>query len=226
MKVPAVKRSVHTFLRDYRLEDVTVQDLLAIFENQGFIVLEFNPVIQVNDPDIQTVISSLKLEEMIVRSSGFLYLDSHYRLVFVNEKLSEREKLLVLAHEEAHFYLGHASQSPTVGRDVLEEYEANEFVHYLLFPSSRRTLKKIWRRFRPLILIALLLVGLALGGSLTAKKQVERTLYEGEFYVTEHGKRYHRKGCVTIQGRAVRRLTKEDALSGNYEPCSVCQPDS
>ncbi len=223
MKANDIKGHVRAFRRDYALSAITLPALLHVLDRQGFTVVEFNPVI--NEPDVQTVIDSLHLAEMITRSSGFLYVDPNLRLVFVNEKLSQEEKLLVLSHEEAHYYLGHTASAPQLGRNVLEEYEANEFVHYLLEISPGKSALLFLARWKGLLLLGLLVLGLLLGGRLGFKKHQERLLYEGEFYVTEHGRCYHRKCCMTISGHAVRRLTREDVLAGSYEPCSVCQPD-
>ncbi len=217
-----VKQTVRKFRKEFAIKEVTPAVLEEVFEKQGFTVIEFNSV--VNDPDVTTVIRSLGLSEMTARSNGFLYVDRSYRLVFVNDKLSEKERLLVLAHEEGHYYCGHTSRSPVVGRSVEEEYEANEFAHFLLkntIPDKGRAFVR--RHWKPFAAGGAALV-LAAGGGFAARKAHDRSLYEGEFYVTETGEKYHLKNCVTIEGSEVRRLTKEDVLSGNYEPCSVCQP--
>ena len=57
------------------------------------------------------------------------------------------------------------------------------------------------------------------------KKYHDRKIYEGNYYVTVHGEKYHLRNCMTIEGHYVRRLTKKDIESGEYEPCSVCIPD-
>ncbi|MBQ8305356.1 MAG: ImmA/IrrE family metallo-endopeptidase [Blautia sp.] len=195
----------------------------TIFQKQGFTIVEFNPVL--NDPDVSTVIENLGLTDMVRRSNGFLYMDSNYRLVFVNEKLNEDERKIVLAHEEGHYLCGHAFTREVVGRNVAEEQEANEFSHYLLQdPVNVRASRAISRYKKPLI-IGAVVAGLAGGGSAVSREYREQQLYQGEYYVTMHGEKYHKKNCVTIEGHEVRRLTKEDVESGKYEPCSVCQPD-
>ena len=125
-----IKQTVNSFRKEFQLREITYQTLAAVFERQGFTVIEFNPVI--NDLDVAAIIKNLHLEQQVLYSKGFLYTDANYRLVFVNEKLNEDEKTLVLAHEQGHYYCGHASSTTIVGRDVQEEHEANEFVHYLM----------------------------------------------------------------------------------------------
>ena len=69
------------------------------------------------------------------------------------------------------------------------------------------------------------MVGITIGVVVASKEYHDRQLYEGEYYVTMHGEKYHLENCVTIQEHETRRLTKEDVESGKYEPCSVCLPE-
>ena len=218
-----VRRRVQSFRRQFLLKEVTADSLMEVFRKQGFTVIEFNPV--VNDEDVSTVIRNLGLEEMIRKSSGFLYTDSLYRLVFLNEKLTEEEKLLVLAHEEGHYYCGHTQNGSIIGRNVAEEYEANEFAHYLLRGTAAGRLKKSAAKHKKGVLIGAAALALIGGGGAAVREYREQVLYEGTYYVTVHGEKYHLENCVTIQGHETRRLTKEDIESGRYEPCSVCMPD-
>ena len=125
-----IKKQVSRFRREFNIQDVSAKILEDIFEKQGFTVIHFNPVL--NDPDVEIVIQSFDLQDMIRSSNGFLYLDQNHRLVFVNENLSESERRIVLAHEQGHYYCGHSSHTDVIGRNVSEEFEANEFAHYLL----------------------------------------------------------------------------------------------
>ena len=223
MNTTEIKKRVKDFRREFGIRKVTADVLTDVLQDQGFTLIEFNPVI--NDADVHTVVHNLGLEEMIGHSTGFLYVDAKYRLLFLSEKLNTAEKLLVLAHEEGHYYCGHMGLTPIVGHTVTEEYEANEFAHFLLRESAGEEIKKfVIKRRKPLI-IGTIVAGLAAGGGIATNEYRERQLYEGEYYVTMHGEKYHRESCMTIQGHETKRLTKEDVESGKYEPCSVCQPD-
>ena len=125
-----VKKQVRRFRSEFGVRDVTSHSLVAVFERQGFTIIDFNSVS--NDADTETVIENLGLSEMILHENAFLYADSNYRLVFINEKLNEEERRIVLAHEEGHYYCGHAFTKSVIGHNVTEEQEANEFAHYLL----------------------------------------------------------------------------------------------
>lgn len=217
-----IKKQVSRFRREFNIQDVSAEILEDIFEKQGFTVIHFNPVL--NDPDVEIVIQSFDLQDMIRSSNGFLYLDQNHRLVFLNENLSESERRIVLAHEQGHYYCGHSSHTDVIGRNVSEEFEANEFAHYLLRENIYSKLKKaVWNNKKKLLLMLLACFILA-GVGIVLKEHRDHEIYEGEYYVTEHGEKYHLKGCVTIEGHKTRRLTKEDVQAGKYKPCSVCQP--
>ncbi len=222
MTTAEIKKKVREFKRQFSLNDVSYESLKKIFEKQGFTVIEFNPAVK--DPDVETIIRSLKLSDMIAHSKGFLYADQNYRILFISEKLSDGEKVLVLAHEEGHYFCGHLSQSSIIGRDVQEEHEANEFAHYLLKDAASDKVKRFARKYRKWIITAVLAAVIIICGGLTLKEYHDRQLYEGEYFVTENGMKYHRADCITIQDSETRRLTKEDVKSGKYQPCEVCMP--
>lgn len=108
---------------------------------------------------------------------------------------------------------------------MIEEQEANEFSHYLLQGTVRSRVSNTASKYKKPLVIGAVIAGLATGGGVASKEIHDRQLYEGEYYVTEHGEKYHLKNCVTIEDSETRRLTKEDVKSGKYEPCSVCLPD-
>ena len=223
MNTAEIKKRVKTFQKEFGLKDVTADVLADVFRKQGFTIIEYNPVI--NDEDVTTVIHNLGLEEMTSCTNGFLYTDANYRLVFINDKLNMAERLLVLAHEEGHYYCGHMDNKTIVGHTVIEEHEANEFSHFLLKTRVGKEIKGFIYRHRKPLVIGTVIAGLAAGGGIASREYQERQLYEGEYYVTMHGEKYHLEGCVTIQGHEIRRLTKEDVELGKYEPGNVCQPD-
>lgn len=118
------------FLKEYRLNKVTLEALRSIIQSQGYTIVEFNHIF--NDEYVATLIQALELDAMVEKSRGFTYADRKRRLVFLHEDLSDSEKLLVLAHEEGHIYCEHFSSAAIIGRDVAQEHEANEFTHYIL----------------------------------------------------------------------------------------------
>lgn len=222
MNTAQVKKRVKTFRQEFKLKELSCLTLESVFEQQGFTIIYFNPVL--NNPDVETVINSFGLQDMIRHSSGFQYLDQSHRLMFINENLTESERLIVLAHEEGHYYCGHSTHADIVGRSVSEEFEANEFAHYLLNKSSTEKIIETAMIHKKQLAIFFLIILVAAGAGTIVRKYKDQKLFEGEFYVTMHGEKYHRKDCVTIEGHEVRRLTQEDVKSGRYKPCSVCRP--
>lgn len=223
MKNNTAKRSAESFRNEFPIYTVTYQTLKEVVEKQGYTVVEFNHIY--NDEAVARLIDALNISDAILRSRGFTYADCNHRVVFVHEDLSDDEKLMILAHEEGHIYCRHMNTSPIIGQDVRDEYEANEFAHYLLNPSPFSKVGCVLRQHRRAVLISL--IGLAL---LTAAVTVLHYMYKqqsfyGEYYITETGNKYHEKDCIFVKDKTnVRRMTEEEFESGGYEPCRICLP--
>lgn len=218
-----IRRAVKQFRKAYGIKAVTCPAMVSAFKSEGFTVIPYDNAL--TDHDVATVVHAFSLVDMVHQTNGFIFVNDTHRLVFLNKDLTDEEKLIILSHEQGHYFLGHASKGSVFGRDVCDEFEASEFVHYLLTPGINERAKSIIAKHRALIVAAVMLCGAAGFGAFTLKSYHGRQLYEGEYYVTMHGEKYHLKNCVTIQEHETRRLTKEDILNGTYSPCSVCQPD-
>ena len=44
------------------------------------------------------------------------------------------------------------------------------------------------------------------------------------YYVTEHGKTYHRMDCKSIQGHKTHLVTAAEAAKHKLKPCKICKP--
>ncbi len=217
-----IRRAASNYRKEYRIRDLNPDALSEALEKQGYTVVEFRPMN--NEPDVALLLRNLHLEDRAIYSRGFVYVDSHYRMVFVSEDLSDFEKTLVLLHEQGHIYLKHMNHASVIGVDVQEEYEANEFVHYLINPGFIQRTGESARRYKIPIMIVLLVLTAGLFGVVKYKEYNESRTYFMEYYVTPYGTKYHIKECSVIEGKEVRRLTKEDIESGQYEPCAFCIP--
>lgn len=218
-----IKELAHVFLKEYKLREVTLTDIKKIIQSQGYAVVEFNSIY--NDENVALLIEVLGLDEQIKQSKGFTYVDSKRRLVFLNEDLSETEKLFVLAHEEGHIYCNHLSSQTIVGRDVMEEHEANEFTHYILKNSLRR---KNWihsnKTNKSLCITAIILVVL-IWGTIVFNFIKQEQSYYGKYYLTSTGNKYHKEECIFVKEKKnIHRITKKEYGSGKYEPCGICLP--
>lgn len=199
----------------------TYSTLCEAVEKQGYTVVEFNNIS--NSENVRTLVEALKLTQNILYSKGFTYANSNYRIVFVNESLSEEEKLIILSHEQGHIYLGHLACAAVIGKDVTEEYEANEFAHYLLNPGGSAKAVQALKKHKKAAagaaaLLAVIICAVCAAGVFHAKN-----IYYGEYYVTASGTKYHTKDCSFVSGKKnIHRFTKEEYESGDYEPCQVC----
>lgn len=219
-----IKSKVRKFINKHLLYDVDFVGLKKAAEENGFTIVEYNSII--NDADVSTIIEELNLEKSILCSRGFTYVDKNYRLIFVNADLNNEEKTLVLVHELGHIECEHFNMSSIIGKDVRQEYEANEFAHYLL---NRNKIQKIVNLLschkRVVFIIGLLIFTtlLSLGIYQGIKKEQS---YMVNYYITSTGNKYHRKDCIFVKERtSVKRLSKEEFKNGYYEACDMCLPD-
>lgn len=217
------RQTVKQFKKEFGIHSITKETLENIIQRQGYSVVEFNHIF--NDENVATLIDSLNINDDALRSRGFTYEDRNHRIVFVHEDLSVDEKLIVLAHEEGHIYCNHMSSLPVIGKDVQEEYEANEFSHYLLNPDVPSKLSTAVSKYKiPLIICAIILVVSISVGFVAHSLKAEKKYY-GEYYITSDGNRYHEKNCIFVKDKTnVHRMTEEEFESGEYEPCQICLP--
>ena len=117
------------------------------------------------------------------------------------------------------------SSAPIIGRDVQEEYEANEFAHFLINPGRwDKTIASVRKHKVATVLIAICVVALVAAGVIFSRIEKEKRYY-GEYYITESGNKYHEKDCIYVKDKTnTHRMTVEEFESGEYEPCKMCLP--
>ncbi len=225
-----IQRRVRQFRKEFGVYKCEYAELRKATEKQGYTIVEFNSI--ANDADVKTLVEMLGLQGYISCSKGFTYADANYRMVFIHEDLNEDEKIKVLIHENGHIFLDHFSSAQVIGKDVQEEYEANEFLHYLLKKSPKNILHNGVVRHKKLCIVTafVILVGLiavtVLGLMAKQKTQYEDFGANHTYYITATGNKYHKKECMTIKDKdSLQQLTIERMESGEYQPCRVCLPD-
>lgn len=219
----SIKKRVRSFLKDFDLQTVTLENLRGAIQKQGYTIIEFNNIY--NNENVDILLNALELEEYCKRSKGFTYADSKRRLVFLHEDLSQEEKLIVLAHEEGHIYCNHLGSVPVLGRDVVEEYEANEFAHYLLHQGIGQRVNQFVRKRKKVVFLAVAVLVLVIAIGFIRENIKWEHSYYGEFYITSTGNKYHEKDCIFVKNKDnVERLTNELYESNEYEPCNICLP--
>lgn len=201
----------------YRLTRPKLDDIVAIITERGYEIIDFEP----ESEALTLLTGELALTPDILSQNAFVYQRGGVRLVFIKISLTSEEKLYVLAHELGHIVLGHTTNGSS---SIAEEYEANEFVHYLLNPSlmlqGRVGVRNHTRASIALLIIAVLLVV----GVVVANYWIDKTKYAGEYYVTPYGTKYHRRECSVIRDRTnLKKLTVEEF--DDYDPCKLCLPE-
>ena len=132
---------------------------------------------------------------------------------------------MVLAHEEGHIFLNHLSNNNVVGQDVKDEYNANEFAHFLLKSKHKSSIRNVIGDYRGAIITFVIILAVFVVGILLTAKSSSDSL-PGEYYVTDTGKRYHKADCVFVKNKSnVHLMTEEEYAAGKYTPCQVCLPD-
>ena len=213
------KKEAKRFCQKYGIKSITKDELERALSEQGYTVIDYNGILETDD--VAQIINNLDLNDYVQSGKGFVYADDTNRLVFVHEDLTDEERCVVLAHEIGHIWNGHIKNAAVLGDDVLQEYEANEFAHYLLKPyfDENRKTKKILT----IVCGSVALLGIILGIVISCHN---RSIYTENLYRTATGTKYHRKTCMYIRDKKdIYRLTKEEFESGNYEPCQACLPD-
>lgn len=218
-----IRAAARSFLNEYKLNEVTLDNLKEIIKSQGYTIVEFNNIF--NEENVTQIIDALGVNEQVEKTKGFTYADSKRRIVFLNEDLSNSEKLLVLAHEEGHIYCNHFSSVPIIGREVVEEHEANEFTHYILNNSIGQKIGIIIKKRRKPIIISLAIILVILIGMVVVGVIQKEQSYYGDYYMTSTGNKYHEEECIFVKDKTnIHRMTIEEFESGEYEPCGICLP--
>ncbi|CDA19439.1 unknown [Ruminococcus sp. CAG:488] len=223
MKNNTAKQNAESFQKQFSVYSVTYPALKEAVETQGYTVVEFSHIC--NEKAVACLIDALNISDAVLRSKGFTYADCDHRVVFIHEDLSDDEKLMILAHEEGHIFCRHMNTSPIIGQDVQDEYEANEFAHYLLNPGCCSKIKSTFHRHKKLILALIIALALLSAAISTLYYTHEKQSYYGEYYITESGSKYHKKDCIFVKDKTnIHRMSNYEFESGEYEPCRICLP--
>ena len=219
-----IKKLAKIFISKHKLGSVDYIALKNTVSNMGYTIIEFNSIF--NEKDVETVIQNLDLSEKALKSRGFTYVSPEYRLIFINEDLSDYEKLIILSHEVGHIVCEHFSNAYIIGNDVKEEYEANEFSHYLLEQNGLGKMRKTIKAHRKVYIASFVILALIIGSLITYLAIQNRNAYKDNLFITSTGGCYHKKECIFVKNKNnVKKLTKEDFDGGIYSPCDICLPD-
>ena len=213
------KKQAMLFRKKFKLKAINSATLSEALKEMGYTLVEFNGISE--QSLVAELIDALQLKDQTAHCKCFAYQDENYRLIFLHEDLNDEERTIVLAHEIGHIWNRHMDRNSIIGEDVIQEFDANEFAHYLLLDKAG-TGKKRMLVALSCVLIAVLCVLIAFA----SKYRHDQATYTEKYYRVGDGKKYHLKDCIYIKDRKdVYRLTLEEYESGEYEPCSVCNPN-
>lgn len=215
------KETAYALLSEYGITSINLKTVIYITENKGIELFEYGSD---NYAGVENLLRELKLENAAAASHGFAFSDGMNNIIFVRETLTEEEKVLVIAHELGHILLGHLKGAASMYVGAREEYEANEFVHYIMNAAPLFRLKiRIHEKRRAVVGIAAAVMIIAAG--ICTAAGIIKYDSAADYYITETGEKYHRADCVTIRGKKVHKMTEEERESGKYTPCAVCLPE-
>lgn len=216
------RRTAYSVLRKHRLTNPSLDDLVKIATVQGYDVIDYSK--SATQSSAGTLIRELGLQSFARNGKSFIYRNNDIKLIFLCETMTANEKKYALAHELGHVYCGHLKNGAyNTEADMEEEYEANEFAHYLLHPEWY---EKVWIHlcYHKVITIIVVVILLCCLASIFAINLTQS--FYGEYYVTEKGEKYHVADCPVIKDKKnAHRLTVKEYESGEYEPCQICLPD-
>ena len=219
-----IKKSAHRFLKEYKIKSLTLERISEIIKSQGYKIIRFGKAY--NEENIEILINGLELNGYVQAYSAFTYADDKYRLVFLEDHISDEEALILLTHEEGHIYNKHFGETVIAGKNTTDEYAANEFTHYVLNPNLICKANAFVLKHKIFSILASSLILLVIGGSIATPLILKQQSYYGNYYVTPSGEKYHKEECIYVRDKKTKkRVTKEDIKNKNLEPCKVCLPE-
>ncbi len=217
------KKKANQFISQFNITQITSESLINAIEKCGYKVIRFRPY--VNKDNVHDLMEKLDILEFASGEKAFTYIDANNRFVFLSKDLSEEECCILLSHEAGHVYLKHIGSKLVLGQDIISEYEANEFSHYLLNNDLPRKIRTAIKKNKTAYLIAAI-ASAVLICSVLISVNVFLPGNNSLYYVSESGEKYHRKSCIYIKGKNnLKQYTLSELKQMDYSHCKVCIPD-
>ena len=222
-KHASAKNYADNVIKKYRLSSPTLDQLAVVSKELGYELIDYGK--QSNGGGVSALIQELKVQRYIDTCSAFTYQNGDIKIVFICEALTEAEKRYALAHELGHIICGHMEYNRCSSDGMEDEYEANEFAHYLLHPQTHQKLCSYVVAKKGMVLATVIIAIIAVFGVMLAFRTTQDHIYHGEYYVTSSGHKYHTKDCFTIaRSPSVHRMTEKEYGEGHYTACDLCLP--
>ncbi len=210
-------------------------DLKRIIECNQFTIIEYKK--HTNSEPVSELIKRLNLENEIEQNDSFLYINNNLKLVFINTGISDEDKCALLRHELGHICDPDLKNDNLPNSRIKREEFANEFSCFAKNPGICFMiyvfLIKKWKLLAGVTaLISCILACLFIINTPTippakpvANDASANVSYDGAYYVTPSGKKYHKKHCIIIKYKNnLSQITLNEAINDGYKPCMICNP--
>lgn len=199
----------------------TVKNVVSALQKLGYDVILFNT------PQGDKLLISLGLSKDNITANAFTTGGSA-RFVFLNNNISNSDKLYALLHEAGHIMLGHVGTDAIKWMDNCEmESNANAFAAEVISSVSSTSIYNT-------IIAAIIIIATSLGLGYCLHRPETVTVFNEHLnntvsltnnivYITKAGKKYHSPNCIYVKNKDCAMIDKEQAQH-IYEPCSVCNP--
>lgn len=224
------KKLSQKLMRKNRLTSTpSIKTLKELIQSNGFTIIEYNKYN--NDPEVNELIQTLKIENQIATENSFVYVNGNIKFVFINSDLKPSEKITLLCHELGHICDKRLDAPNHMYSKIEREAFANEFAHHLEHPSLLTKIVSTFLKRKFVCILVSLLLLLAPGGIYIANNpQVkavfgthESTYLTQPYYVTTTGIRYHKDFCKHVKYKTnTTQMAIDEAISKGYTPCLDC----
>lgn len=220
-------RAYKFLLTDFSNDRLNLQGVIKALEKKGYEIIPFS---RVNiGSEILMLAQKMDAENLIKKKDCVFCVKNGIKIIFINDCLTENDKFIILLHE-----LGHANDrdiESAFRTKVQNEDYANEFSHYLRRPGAIFLLFINLIRYKAAVFAILLI---AISGAFCynavqntrheAVNAIEDNLSDEFFYVTAHGKKYHRSDCRHIKNYSdLHKIPQNNAdILSIYKPCLDC----
>lgn len=146
-----MKRYIKKFIIEYSIlnQPLSSKIITDIIRSQGFAVIEFS---RLDFSNTESLLNQLGISEYAKTHDCFTYVcfEADLKYVFINRRITERDRIFPLIHEEGHIYQEHFSQKNGLvhDTDIRKELAAN------IFGFSILAINKISVKIRKFIIYA------------------------------------------------------------------------
>lgn len=170
-------------------------------------------------------IAKYHLEEHL-QKRAFTYVKD-IKLIFLQQTLSDYERIRCLLHEIGHIKLGHIEKNGYELDNMTSETEAEIFAHEVLFHRFDYTPASFFIIGALLLLLALVTVYYRAYPERPSETEVISTEAEIKdqmitVYISPSGTHFHTEECMYADNNSIPVELKY--VENNYLPCSLCQP--